>query len=74
MVADSIERLVSSPNVTVNKPAVEAGLAMLRAGGDFADGVVAHEGQWLGAQTFLTFDTKAASLLSTQGIPATLLS
>lgn len=73
-VADSIERLVSSPNVAVNKPAVEAGLAMLRAGGDFADGVVAHEGQWLGAQTFLTFDTKATTLLNAQDIPATLLS
>ena len=73
-VAESIERLVSSPNIVVNRPAVEAGLATLRSGGDFADGVVAHEGQWLGAQTFLTFDTKAATLLNAQDIPATLLS
>jgi predicted nucleic-acid-binding protein len=74
VVADSIERLLSSPNIAVNKPAVEAGLATLRAGGDFADGVVAHEGQWLGAETFLTFDAKAVTLLNSQGIPATLLS
>ena len=73
-VADSIERLISSHNITVNKPAVEAGLATLRAGGDFADGVVAHEGQWLGAETFLTFDTKAVALLNSQGIQAMLLS
>ena len=72
--ADSIERLLSSPNVVVSKPAVEAGLATLRAGGDFADGAVAHEGQWLGAEIFLTFDTQAATLLNSQGIPATLLS
>jgi predicted nucleic-acid-binding protein len=74
VVADSIALLISSPNVAVNKPAVEAGLATLRAGGDFADGVVAHEGQWLGAETFLTFDTQAAALLNSRSISATLLS
>ncbi len=74
VVADSIERLLSGPNIAVNKPAVEAGLATLRAGGDFANGVVAHEGQWLGAETFLTFDAKAVALLNSQGIPSRLLS
>jgi predicted nucleic-acid-binding protein len=73
-VADSLVQLLSSHNVAVNKPAVEAGLATLRAGGDFADGVVAYEGQWLGAETFMTFDAKATTLLKAQGIPATLLS
>ncbi len=29
---------------------------MLDAGGDFADGVIAYEGQWLGADTFVSFD------------------
>lgn len=29
-------------------PAAEAGLALLEAGGDFADGVIAYEGSWLG--------------------------
>ena len=73
-VADSIAHLISSPNVAVNNPAVEAGLTTLRAGGDFADGVVAHEGMWLGAEEFVSFDIKAVTLLQSQGIRATLLS
>jgi predicted nucleic-acid-binding protein len=73
-VADSIAHLISSPNVAVNQPAVEAGLVTLRAGGDFADGVVAHEGQWLGAEEFVSFDVKAVTLLQSQGLRATLLS
>ncbi len=30
------------------------------AGGDFADGVIAYEGRWLGGETFVSFDRKAA--------------
>ncbi len=40
---------------------------MLDAGGDFADGVIAHEGQWLGAETFVSFDRKAVEMLKAQG-------
>jgi predicted nucleic-acid-binding protein len=43
-VSDAIRRLMKSINVVMNRPAVEAGLAVLDAGGDFADGVIAHEG------------------------------
>lgn len=50
-----------------NRPAVEAGLAVLDAGGDFADGVIAYEGQWLGAETFVSFDKKAVALLIARG-------
>jgi predicted nucleic-acid-binding protein len=42
----------------VNRPAAEAGLALLDAGGDFADGVIAYEGSWLGADAFVSFDKK----------------
>jgi predicted nucleic-acid-binding protein len=52
---------------------VEAGLAVLEAGGDFADGVIAHEGNWLGADAFVTFDKKAVALLKAQNILARLL-
>jgi predicted nucleic-acid-binding protein len=58
----------------MNRPAVEAGLSVLEGGGDFADGVIAYEGSWLGAQEFLSFDSKAVSLLQSQGIHARLLS
>lgn len=73
-VSDAIRRLLRSPNVVMNRTAVEAGLSALDAGGDFADGVIAHEGEWLGAEEFVSFDSKAVSLLQAQGSRARLLS
>lgn len=57
----------------MNRPAVEAGLAFLKAGGDFADGVIAYEGSWLGGDTFVSLDKKAVALLTEQGQSARLL-
>ncbi len=73
-VADAIHRLMNSPNVVMNRPAVEAGLAVLKAGGDFADGVIAFEGNWLGADELVSFDSEAVSILRSQGSHARLLS
>jgi len=73
-VSDAIRRLMKSANVAMNRPAVEAGLSALDAGGDFADGVIAYEGEWLGAEEFVSFDAKAVSLLQAQGSRARLLS
>ena len=73
-IADTIRGLLNSANVVVNRPAAEAGLALLDAGGDFADGVIAYEGQWLGADTFVSFDKKAVMLMKAQGASAQLLS
>jgi predicted nucleic-acid-binding protein len=73
-VARSIRSLVTSPNVVTNLPAVEAALAVLDKGGDFADGAIAYEGEWLGANEFVSFDKKAVSLLQSQGKRARLLS
>lgn len=72
-IAAAIEALLNTANVAVNRPAAEAGLAILRAGGDFADGVIAHEGGWLGGETFVSFDRKAVSRVSEQGVEARLL-
>jgi predicted nucleic-acid-binding protein len=69
-VADTIRSLTSADNVETNRPAVEAGLVMLDAGGDFADGVIAYEGRWLGAETFVSFDKKAVEMLVAQGVVA----
>ena len=66
-IANAIRRLVEGANVVVNRPAVETGLALLDAGGDFADGVIAYEGSWLGADTFMSFDKAAARLLKARG-------
>jgi predicted nucleic-acid-binding protein len=73
-IADTIRGLLNAGNVVVDRPATEAGLAMLDAGGDFADGVIAHEGSWLGADIFLSFDKKAVKLLEIQGKSARVLS
>ena len=72
-IANSIEHLISGSNIAVNRPAVEAGLVTLRAGGDFADGAIAYEGNWLGAEEFASFDVKAVTLLQAQGIRTRLL-
>src|SRR5215470_10666832 len=38
-ISDAIRRLINSANVVVNRPAIDAGLAVLDQGEDFADGV-----------------------------------
>ena len=73
-IAEAIRRLVNGVNVVVNRPAVEAGLALLDAGGDFADGIIAYEGSWLGAEVFISFDKKAVKLMEAQGESVRLLS
>lgn len=72
-IAAAIRRFMNTRNVVVNRPAVEAGLTVLDAGGDFADGVIAFDGQWLGGETFVSFDKKAVKLLQGQGTAALLL-
>jgi len=69
----AMRRLLAAENVETNRPAVEAGLSLLDAGGDFADGVIAYEGRWLGAETFVSFDKKAVETLKEQGVAARLL-
>ena len=71
-ITQAIRGLLNAENVVVNRTAAEAGLAVLEAGGDFADGVIAHEGSWLGADAFVSFDRKAVDLLRAQGMSARL--
>ena len=72
-IAASMRRLLNAANVKVNRPAAEAGLKMLDAGGDFADGVIAYEGRWLGADAFVSFDKKAVKLIQANSGAARLL-
>jgi predicted nucleic-acid-binding protein len=72
-IIEAINALIASVNVEMNRPAVEAGLLVFKAGGDFADGVIAYEGKWLGGETFVSFDKKAVELLTAQGHRARLL-
>lgn len=66
-IAAAIRNLVEADNVVTDRQAIEAGLAMLEAGGDFADGVIAYEGAWLGGDTFVSFDRRAVSQLQAAG-------
>jgi predicted nucleic-acid-binding protein len=73
-VSTAIRRILDMHNVAADRPTVEAGLTILDAGGDFADGVIAFDGRWLGGETFVSFDKKAVKLHKKQGTAALLLS
>jgi predicted nucleic-acid-binding protein len=72
-ISAAIQALCGASNVAVDQDAVDLGLDMLRAGGDFADGIIAYAGAWLGGETFISFDKKAVKLLAQQGQAARLL-
>ena len=72
-IATAIRQLINGESVEVNRPAAEAGLTFLDAGGDFADGAIAYEGNWLGGETFVSFDKQAVKLMDAQGRSARLL-
>lgn len=72
-IATAIRGLIEADNVVANRPGVEAGLTLLEAGGDFADGVIAFEGRWLGSEAFVSFDKRAVKLLGEQGFAALVL-
>lgn len=72
-IAKAIRVLLDAENVAADRASAEAGLVALEAGGDFADGVIAHQGAWLGADTFVSFDRRAVKLMRTQGGAARLL-
>ena len=71
-IASVIADIVSSETVVTDMPAVEAGLDMLRAGGDFGDGAIAMQGTSLGATMFASFDKKAVDLWRKSGGQASL--
>ena len=73
-IAEAILRISEIRNAEVNPSAVEEGLRMLHEGGDFADGVIAFEGQWLGGEVFTSFDKKAVRLARAHGYESRLLS
>ena len=72
-IAAAVTALANAQNVAVNRAAVDAGLAVLKAGGDFADGVITFEGAWLGGETLVSFDKQAVMLLGEMGQNAALI-
>ena len=72
-IAAAMDKLLNSKNVIVDNAAVNAGFRAMEGGADFADGVIAYEGAWLGGDTFVSFDKKAVEALGVQGLKAELL-
>jgi predicted nucleic-acid-binding protein len=72
-VAHALQALMQVSQVVCHTPAVLAGLALLESGGDFADGVIAFEGDLLGGSEFVSFDQQAVKLLKAQKRKARLL-
>ncbi|MGE3370409.1 MAG: type II toxin-antitoxin system VapC family toxin [Rhizobiaceae bacterium] len=72
-VARFMKTVVATDKIVLDRPAVEAGLALLEAGGDFADGVIAHEGRRLGGDTFVTFDRDAGARVERAGYAVNVL-
>jgi predicted nucleic-acid-binding protein len=66
-IAAMLRGLTSIGNVEFDVTEVEAGLAMLDTGGDFADGVIACQGRIKRADAFLSFDLKAVNRLNASG-------
>jgi predicted nucleic-acid-binding protein len=76
-IAEVIDGILGTSTIVTDRGAIEAGLAILRAGGDFADGVISWQGAAMGADLLATFDKTEAALLSAAGMsaaePSTLL-
>lgn len=71
-IATTLRALTGIESVEHDVAEVEAGLAMLDAGGDFADGVIARQGRLKRADVFISFDRKALRHLNDLGESASL--
>lgn len=69
-IALAVRMLMEPANVTVDEMAAAAGLRVLDAGGDFADGIIAAAGMLLGGEVFVSFDRAAVSRVSQVGMLA----
>jgi len=72
-VAAALRRLLDAEVVMTDRAAAEAGLALLEAGGDFADGAIAAAGRAMGGEVFVTFDRGAEKRLRAAGHATRLL-
>jgi len=72
-IAAALKNLLNAKNIIADDAAVAAGFDAMEAGADFADGVIAYEGRWLGGETFVSFDKRAVAAVAKQGLKAELL-
>jgi predicted nucleic-acid-binding protein len=62
-IADAVQDIITSRDVLTDRPAAEAGLQMLRAGADFADGVIKADADKARCRHIVTFDRAFAASL-----------
>ena len=67
-IVDAVRAIANAENVVTDGSAVEAGLAALSSGGDFADGVIARAGLSMGGETLVSFDRRAVSRVGQTGM------
>ena len=72
-IRSAISTLCAATNVVLDRAALDSGFNAMEAGADFADGVIAYEGRWLGGDTFVSFDKKAVDALTKLGTKSRLL-
>lgn len=69
-IAQSLITLTRPANVSTDAAAIDVGLRVHAAGGDFADGVIAAAGAAMGGEAFVSFDRKAVARVSAIGLSA----
>lgn len=62
-IAATLRELIDSRSVELDRPATEAGLALLERGGDFADGVILFDAERAKANRLVTFDQALVALV-----------
>lgn len=67
-IAATIRDVIESKSIEVDRPVLEAGLASLERGGDFADGVILFDAERAGAAQLLTFDREFAAKASSKRV------
>jgi predicted nucleic-acid-binding protein len=72
-IRSALRKLLDAENVIFDGATADAGFKAMENGADFADGVIAYEGRWLGGETFVSFDKKAVTALEKQGLKVKLL-
>ncbi len=66
-IADALDQIIDTETILTDLPAAEAGIEMLRKGGDFADGAIAVLGVASGGTLFASFDKRAVELWKSRG-------
>ncbi len=66
-IAGALRQVRRTKGIVTDFDAVDAGLSTLEAGGDFADGVIAHVGRVSGGRVFASFDRRAVNRVVATG-------